>query len=48
VASGLLLTPHVAGASGKPMVRALALARAQLERYAAGERLRDLIGDGGY
>jgi phosphoglycerate dehydrogenase-like enzyme len=47
-APGLLITPHVAGASGKPMVRALALARAQLERYAAGEPLRDLVGDGGY
>jgi phosphoglycerate dehydrogenase-like enzyme len=47
-APGLLLTPHVAGASGKPMVRALALARAQLERYAAGEPLRDLVGADGY
>ena len=47
-APGLLLTPHVAGASGEPMVRSLALARAQLQRYAAGEPLRDLVGDGGY
>jgi phosphoglycerate dehydrogenase-like enzyme len=47
-APGLLLTPHVAGASGKPMVRALAIARAQLIRYAAGEPLRDLVGEGGY
>jgi phosphoglycerate dehydrogenase-like enzyme len=47
-APGLLLTPHVAGNSGKPMVRALALARAQFERYAAGEPLRDLVGPDGY
>jgi phosphoglycerate dehydrogenase-like enzyme len=47
-APGLLLTPHVAGASGKPMVRALAIARGQLQRYAAGEPLRDLVGEGGY
>jgi phosphoglycerate dehydrogenase-like enzyme len=47
-APGLLLTPHVAGAAGRPDARALALARAQLERYAAGEPLRDLVGDGGY
>jgi glyoxylate reductase len=47
-APGLIITPHVAGASGKPMARSLALARAQLERYAAGEPLRDLVGNGGY
>jgi phosphoglycerate dehydrogenase-like enzyme len=47
-APGLLLTPHVAGASGKPMARALAIARAQLVRYAAGEPLLNVVGDGGY
>jgi phosphoglycerate dehydrogenase-like enzyme len=47
-APGLLITPHVAGNSGKPVARALALARAQLQRYAAGEPLRDLVGEGGY
>jgi hypothetical protein len=30
------------------VARALALARAQLQRYAAGEPLRDLVGEGGY
>jgi phosphoglycerate dehydrogenase-like enzyme len=47
-APGLLLTPHVAGASGKPMARALAVARAQLVRYAAGEPLVNVVGEGGY
>jgi phosphoglycerate dehydrogenase-like enzyme len=47
-APGLLLTPHVAGASGKPMARALAIARAQLVRYAAGEPLVNVVGEGGY
>jgi phosphoglycerate dehydrogenase-like enzyme len=47
-APGLLLTPHVAGASGQPMARALAIARAQLVRYAAGEPLLNVVGEGGY
>jgi phosphoglycerate dehydrogenase-like enzyme len=47
-APGLLLTPHVAGNSGRPVTRALALARAQLQRYAAGEPLHDLVGEDGY
>ena len=47
-APGLLLTPHVGGASGKPMARSLAVAKAQLVRYAAGEPLLNVVGDGGY
>ncbi len=47
-APGLLLTPHVGGSNGKPPARAMALAKAQLERYAAGERLANVIGDKGY
>ncbi len=44
----LILTPHVAGASGQPMVRALAVARAQLVRYVAGKPLVNVVGEGGY
>jgi phosphoglycerate dehydrogenase-like enzyme len=47
-APGLLLTPHVAGAGGKPMARALAIAKAQLTRYAAGEALLNVVGEDGY
>jgi phosphoglycerate dehydrogenase-like enzyme len=47
-APGLILTPHVAGASGTPMARSLAIAKAQLIRYAAGEPLLNVVGDGGY
>ncbi|HEX6518973.1 MAG TPA: 2-hydroxyacid dehydrogenase [Streptosporangiaceae bacterium] len=47
-APGLILTPHVAGASGHPMARALAVAKAQLVRYAAGEPLRNVVGEEGY
>ncbi|MFC8448788.1 2-hydroxyacid dehydrogenase [Kitasatospora sp. NPDC057223] len=47
-APGLLLTPHVAGSNGTPAVRAMALARAQLERYATGADLANVIGAEGY
>jgi phosphoglycerate dehydrogenase-like enzyme len=47
-APGLLLTPHVAGASGRPMARALAVVKAQLVRYLAGEPLLNVVGEGGY
>ena len=47
-APGLLLTPHVGGASGNPMARALAIARAQLVRYAAGEPLLNVVSEAGY
>jgi phosphoglycerate dehydrogenase-like enzyme len=47
-APGLLLTPHVAGAGGKPMARALAVAKAQLARYQAGEPLLNVVGEDGY
>lgn len=47
-APGLLLTPHTAGSNGTPPARAMALARAQLVRYAAGEPLVNVIGPEGY
>lgn len=47
-APGLLLTPHVAGAGGQPLARSMAVAKAQLARYAAGEPLHNLVGEGGY
>jgi phosphoglycerate dehydrogenase-like enzyme len=47
-APGLILTPHVGGASGRPLIRAMAVAKAQLVRYAAGEPLRNVVGAGGY
>jgi phosphoglycerate dehydrogenase-like enzyme len=47
-APGLLLTPHVAGSNGTAMARAMALAKAQLVRYAAGEPLANVIGADGY
>jgi phosphoglycerate dehydrogenase-like enzyme len=47
-APGLLLTPHVAGGTGKPMARAMAIARAQLVRYAAGQPLANVVTDDGY
>ena len=47
-APGLILTPHVAGAAGNPPARALAIVRAQLARYAAGEPLRNVVGEAGY
>jgi phosphoglycerate dehydrogenase-like enzyme len=47
-APGLLLTPHVAGATGRPMARAMALAKAQLVRYAAGQPLANVVTEAGY
>lgn len=47
-APGLLLTPHVAGMVTAGHARANAVVRAQLARYAAGEPLRNIIGDHGY
>ncbi|MCZ2526464.1 2-hydroxyacid dehydrogenase [Streptomyces sp. NPDC059637] len=47
-APGLLLTPHTAGSNGTPPARAMALAKAQLVRYAAGEPLVNVIGGEGY
>jgi hypothetical protein len=38
----------VAGAGGKPMARALAVAKAQLVRYVAGEPLLNVVGEDGY
>jgi phosphoglycerate dehydrogenase-like enzyme len=47
-APGLLLTPHVAGATTQTLPRALAIVRDQLARYAAGEPLRNVVGPQGY
>jgi phosphoglycerate dehydrogenase-like enzyme len=47
-APGLLLTPHVAGATTQTLPRALAVVREQLARYAAGEPLRNVVGPQGY
>jgi len=47
-APGLLLTPHVGGAVTEARVRAYRIVRDQLERYAAGEPLRNVIGSRGY
>jgi phosphoglycerate dehydrogenase-like enzyme len=47
-APGLLLTPHVAGAMTTAMPRVMAMVKDQLARYAAGEPLRNVVGDQGY
>jgi len=47
-APGLLLTPHVAGATTDAESRAMAIVRDQLARYAAGEPLLNVVGDQGY
>ena len=47
-APGLLLTPHVGGAVTDARVRAYRVVRDQLQRYAAGEPLRNVIGSRGY
>jgi phosphoglycerate dehydrogenase-like enzyme len=47
-APGLLLTPHVAGATTDAIPRALAIVKDQLARYAAGQPLRDVVGAQGY
>jgi phosphoglycerate dehydrogenase-like enzyme len=47
-APGLLLTPHVAGATTDAIQRAMAVVRDQLARYAAGEPLLNIVGDQGY
>ena len=47
-APGLLLTPHVAGASTQTIPRARAIVADQLARYAAGEPLRNVVGAQGY
>jgi phosphoglycerate dehydrogenase-like enzyme len=47
-APGLLLTPHVGGAITAARDRAYAIVAAQLARYAAGEPLRNVIGERGY
>ena len=47
-APGLLLTPHVAGVSTQTIPRARAIVWDQLARYAAGQPLRNVVGDRGY
>jgi phosphoglycerate dehydrogenase-like enzyme len=47
-APGLLLTPHVGGAVTEARARAYRVVREQLQRYAAGEPLRNVIGSRGY
>jgi phosphoglycerate dehydrogenase-like enzyme len=47
-APGLLLTPHVAGLSTQAIPRARVIVRDQLARYAAGEPLRNVVGERGY
>jgi phosphoglycerate dehydrogenase-like enzyme len=47
-APGLLLTPHVGGAINESRERAYQVVSEQLARLAAGEPLRNVIGDRGY
>lgn len=47
-APGLLLTPHVAGVSRQTIPRARAIVWDQLARYAAGQPLRNVVGQRGY
>ncbi|MEW2632754.1 2-hydroxyacid dehydrogenase [Streptomyces sp. NPDC048389] len=47
-APGLILTPHTAGSNTSPPAKAMAIAKAQLTRYASGEPLANVIGDAGY
>ena len=47
-APGLLLTPHVGGATTDAVARALAIAKDQLARYAAGEPPCNVVGPQGY
>ena len=47
-APGLLLTPHVGGATPGAGPRAMAIVRDQLARYASGEPLGNIVGDDGY
>ena len=47
-APGLLLTPHVAGATTQADQHAMAIVRNQLARYAAGEPLLNIVGEQGY
>jgi len=47
-APGLLLTPHVGGATPQAVPRAMAVVRDELARYASGEPLRNIVGADGY
>jgi len=47
-APGVFITPHIAGAVPGAQERALAVVRAQLHRFAAGEELRNVVRANGY
>jgi phosphoglycerate dehydrogenase-like enzyme len=47
-APGVFITPHTAGSVPGSTRRALAVVRAQLDRFAAGEPLRNVVGTAGY
>jgi phosphoglycerate dehydrogenase-like enzyme len=47
-APGLLLTPHVAGATTQAFPLVMALVKDQLARYAAGQPLGNIVGPDGY
>lgn len=47
-APGLMLTPHTAGSVPGAGPRAMAVVRAQLQRFAAGEDLQNVVGPHGY
>jgi phosphoglycerate dehydrogenase-like enzyme len=47
-APGVLVTPHIAGATTQSLQRAVAIVRDQLGRYAAGEPLLNIVGEDGY
>jgi phosphoglycerate dehydrogenase-like enzyme len=47
-APGLLLTPHVGGATTQAVPRAMAIVKDQLARYAAGQPLLNVVGAQGY
>ena len=47
-APGLLLTPHIAGATAQSSQRVVALVQEQLARYAAGQPLLNVVGEQGY
>jgi phosphoglycerate dehydrogenase-like enzyme len=47
-APGVLITPHIAGATAETLHRAASLVRDQLTRYAMGDPLRNVVGAEGY
>jgi phosphoglycerate dehydrogenase-like enzyme len=47
-APGVLITPHIAGATPQSAQRSVAIVRQQLGRYATGEPLLNVVGERGY